>query len=273
MSEPRIVVERVEGTVVFRLANARRRNAMTEAMWASLPELCHYVARDPGALCVVVAGEGGHFCAGADIGEFDRVFASPAAADGYNRVVQLGLSALQRLERPVLAAIEGVCVGGGVSLAMQADVVFAAAGATFAATPARLGLVYGEADTRGLIRRVGANFAKDMLFSGRTLSAADALVARLIDRVVEVGGAFAAAAAYARSLSNLSQDSIRAQKRLIDLANTGAATAEDFLTASNAAVDGRDFKEGLAAFRARRPPAFPSADVAQNARPPESASS
>ena len=63
---------------------------MTEAMWASLPDLCHEASHDSSVLCVILTGEGGHFCAGADIGEFDRVFADAASAAAYNRTVQRG---------------------------------------------------------------------------------------------------------------------------------------------------------------------------------------
>jgi enoyl-CoA hydratase/carnithine racemase len=240
------------------IANPDRRNAMTAEMWRALPGLCARIEADRAVLAVILRGEGDHFCAGADIAEFERVFADEATTRAYNAMVQNGLRALQALDKPVIAAIDGHCVGGGVSLLAQCDLVFASQEALFAVTPAKLGLVYGEADTRRLVARIGPARAKDLLFSGRRISAEDALRIGLVDRLIEGESVVEAALAYAAGLTELSQSSIRSQKKLIDAAASGLTSPELFARATDEAAASADFGEGRAAFLARRKPDFPT---------------
>lgn len=253
------ILFRQEGPVAhLQIRNPGRRNAIRQEMWARLPDLCRSIAADPSALVVILSGAEGHFCAGADISEFAEVFATPESTSAYNRLVQAALLALQRLDRPVIAAIEGVCFGGGVSLAMQCDLVFAAEDARFGITPAKLGLVYGEADTTRLVARLGPARAKDLLFSGRSLAAPEALSIGLVDRVVPAAALHAACDAFAQLLSEQSQSSIRTQKSLIDGLLAGTIGSADFLAASDKAAASADFAEGRRAFLLREKPDFPS---------------
>ena len=248
-----------DGTIArLIIDNPARRNALTSAMFASLLEHVEAIAGDPSLLSVVVSGAGGHFSAGADISELATLFATPDSVREYNALIQRALVAVRALDRPVIAAIDGVCFGGGVSLALQCDLIFASAGARFGITPTRMGLVYGHADTTKLVQRVGAANAKDLLFSGRTIDAAEALSMGLIDRQLLADQLGTAVTDYAAGLSGLSQSSIRAEKRLINAVSDGNANAAAFAEETGLAAASADFAEGQRAFLARGAPSFPS---------------
>ena len=200
----------------LRLARPERRNAMTLAMWRALPELCAEVGRREDARVVVVEGAGGHFCAGADISEFDAVFRDAEAAREYLGAIEVGLEALIALDRPTIAALEGSSIGGGLALALCCDLRFCAENAHLAIPPAKLGLLYGPVETRRLVELVGPARAKDLLFSGRRVETEEALNIGLIDRRVPAGESAAAVESWAREIAGLSQTSIRGAKRAVE---------------------------------------------------------
>ena len=184
-------------------------------MWRALPAICAAIAAREEALVVLVEGQGGHFSAGADISEFGEVYRDAAAARDYGDAVQDGLRALIELDRPSIAVLQGNAVGGGLGLALACDLRFCAADAYLAITPAKLGLVYGHAETRRLVELVGPSRAKDLLFTGRRIETDEALAIGLIDRRIETG-LHDTALGYARGLADLSQASIRGAKRTVD---------------------------------------------------------
>ncbi len=241
----------------IRLNRPGRRNAMSRAMWGALPEICAKIEAASDALVVIVEGAGGHFCVGADISEFGEVYRDAAATHDYVDAIQTALNALAMLDRPVIARIEGNCVGGGLALAMACDLRFCANDAFLAITPAKLGLLYGFAETKRLVELVGPSRAKDLLFTGRRILPAEALAIGLADRVVPPGDLEASVKTYAGELSALSQHSIRGAK-------TAIAAISDGLDRENAsfralvehAALGEDFSEGRKAFGEKRPAKF-----------------
>jgi enoyl-CoA hydratase/carnithine racemase len=238
----------------LRLARPERRNAMTLAMWRALPELCAEVERREDARVVVVEGAGGHFCAGADISEFDAVFRDAAAAREYLGAIEVGLEALIALDRPTIAALEGSSIGGGLALALCCDLRFCAENAHLAIPPAKLGLLYGPVETRRLVELVGPARAKDLLFSGRRVETEEALAIGLIDRRVPAGELAAAVESWAREIAALSQTSIRGAKRAVEgIVRGDEAELRDLV---EAAALGEDFREGRAAFAGKRKPRF-----------------
>src|SRR5580658_7702471 len=136
-----------------------RRNAISRAMWRALPAIRAAIEAREDMLVALVEGEGAHFSAGADISEFDEVYRDAAATRDYGDAVQDGLKALMDLDRPTIAVIRGVAVGGGLGLALACDLRFCDADAHLAITPAKLGLVYGHAETRRLVELVGPSRA------------------------------------------------------------------------------------------------------------------
>ena len=238
------------------LNRPERRNAISRAMWRALPAIRTAIEARADVLVALVEGEGGHFSAGADIAEFDEVYRDAAAARDYGDAVQDGFRALIDLDRPTIAVLRGNTVGGGLGLALACDLRFCAADAYLAATPARLGLIYGHAETRRLVELVGPSRAKDLLFTGRRIETEEALAIGLIDRRVETA-LLDTVLGYARGLAELSQASIRGGKRAVD-AISGGMTVETpaYRALAELAALGLDFAEGRAAFAEKRPPRF-----------------
>jgi len=232
-----------------------KRNAITLSMWRALPDACAAFAASE-AKVLVVTGRGGCFAAGADIGEFEAVYATPQSAADYNAAIAAGIGAIAGLEKPVLAAIEGACVGGGLAVALACDLRIAAPDARLAITPAKLGLTYSLEDTKRLVDAVGASAARDILFTGRLLGAEEALRLRLVDAVE--ADAPAAAATKAAEIAAASQVTVRAIKATIRAILAGAVEDDAATRAAFvASVSGADFVEGRAAFLEKRKAVFP----------------
>lgn len=241
----------------IRLHRPDRRNAMSRAMWRALPDLCARIAAESEALVVIVEGSSGHFCAGADIGEFETVYRDREATRDYSDTIQDGLKALVALDRPTIAALRGNAIGGGLALALCCDLRFCADDAFLAITPARLGILYGFVETQRLVQTIGPARAKDMLFSGRRVACVEALTIGLIDRLVEPQKLETTVLAYANELARLSQYSIRGAKMAI-VAIAGGLGEESpaFRALIEQAAAGEDFVEGRSAFLAKRAPQF-----------------
>mgnify|MGYP006266210375 CR=1 FL=1 len=236
-----------------------RRNALSDAMWAAIPGLvARAVAETETRVILLHGGAAGAFAAGADISEFESIYADEASARRAANNVSQALEALETCPKPVIAAIEGACVGGGVSLAIACDLRVAAEGARFGVTPARLGLVYPLADTRRLVETVGGAAARDILLTGRIFPAEEAFRLRLVDRLVERGGAVSAARSLGRDIGALSQFAVRGMKQSILKVEAGqrdedGASRAEFVDGAL----GEDFREGYRAFLEKRPPRFP----------------
>ncbi len=236
-----------------------RRNALSDAMWAAIPDLITKAEADQSARVVILhGGTAGSFAAGADISEFETIYADEASARKAAASVSDALEALENCAKPVIAAIEGACVGGGVSLALACDLRVAARGARFGVTPARLGLVYPLADTRRLVETVGRSAARDILFTGRLFPAEEAFRLGLVDRLVGQGDALAAARSLAHDISALSQYAVRGMKQVILRVESGQRAESDASIAGFVeGALGDDFREGYRAFMEKRPPRFP----------------
>lgn len=255
--EARIRLERAGPIGFLVLDHVARRNAMSQSMWETLPSLCQTIEQDPDCLAVVIKGAGGHFSAGADISEFDHLFVTADSVSRYGSMVQRSLDALRVLDRPVIAQIEGQCFGGAVSLLTQCDLVFAAEDSVFGITPSKLGLIYGQADTVGLVARVGLAMARDLLFSARTFEAAEARRIGLVDQLHHRTVLAKEVENYIANLCLRSQFSIRRQKRLLHELRPVPGDPALFVRAFQDAALGEDCLEGRTAFRQKREPRFP----------------
>jgi enoyl-CoA hydratase/carnithine racemase len=244
--------------VTLELNQPEKHNAVSSAMWQALPEAVAAIEADDAIRVVLVRGAGGRaFSAGADISEFAHIYSDPGRTETYNAAVRAAQAALRHLDRPVIAVIDGVCVGGGCGIALACDLRFASSAARFAITPARLGLAYSYADTAQLVEKVGPARAKDILFSGRMLPAEEALAIGLIDRMIAPDELNGVVRAYAQDLALLSQTSIRAAKSIVNmLVDDGAATPDKAARIADASFSGPDFHEGFQAFVEKRKPNF-----------------
>ncbi len=207
---------------------------------------------------LVVTGAGGAFASGADIAEFETVYATRESAAAYSALVSAGVEALAVFGKPTLAAIRGACVGGGLALALACDLRLAAEDARLGITPAKLGLMYSLADTKRLVDAVGAAAAKDILFTGRLLDAAEGLRLGLLQSVHAIEALGAAVAEKAAAIAASSQWSVRQTKTVVRDILAGAVDDDaGHRAAFLDAVEGEDFREGRDAFLAKRAPRFP----------------
>ena len=234
------------------LSQPARRNAISQAMWAAIPDVFAEAAR---ARVVLLTGEGAHFAAGADISEFEATYGSRDGAEAATDRLAAAMNAVAGCPVPVLAAIRGACVGGGCGLALACDLRFAAPDARFGITPAKLGLAYGLEDTKRLVDAVGASAAKDILFSGRIVEAVEAHRMGLADRLAD--DPLSAARDYAGTLARNAPGTLRAVKDFVRCIQGGQAT-DDAATRAVVlgAVASDDFREGYDAFLAKRRPDF-----------------
>ncbi|KUJ37082.1 enoyl-CoA hydratase-related protein [Streptomyces sp. NPDC093228] len=242
--EPQLLHRVSDGVATVVIHHPAKRNAMTAGMWEALPPLLDAMAADPAVRVLVLTGEGGTFCAGADI---STLRGSPQQAQ---TLAVLAEESLAAFPKPTLAAIRGHCVGGGSQLAAACDLRFAEEGALFGVTPAKLGIVYPASSTRRLVSLVGPGTAKYLLFSGELIDAARALRTGLLDEVQAEGELGKRVAEFARVLASRSQLTQAAAK---EFAN--GRTDRDAHWADQARGSG-DTAEGVAAFLERRVPRF-----------------
>ncbi|RPF37841.1 enoyl-CoA hydratase/isomerase family protein [Streptomyces sp. TLI_185] len=242
--EPQLLHSVTDSVATVVIHHPAKRNAMTAAMWAALPPLLDALAADPGVRALVLTGEGGTFCAGADISTLQG---SPEEAQS---LAVRAEEALAAFPKPTLAAIRGHCVGGGSQLAAACDLRFAMEGALFGVTPAKLGIVYPASSTRRLVSLVGPAAAKYLLFSGELIDAERALRTGLVDEVLPQGELAKRVAEFTRILVSRSQLTQAAAK---EFAN--GRTDRDAYWTEQARGSG-DTVEGVAAFLERRQPRF-----------------
>ncbi|MFC8195173.1 enoyl-CoA hydratase/isomerase family protein [Streptomyces sp. NPDC060006] len=242
--EPQLLHSVDDGVATVVIHHPAKRNAMTADMWRALPPLLDTLAADRTVRVLVLTGEGGTFCAGADI-------SSLRSSAGRAQGLAVGAEeALAAFPKPTLAAVRGYCVGGGCQLAAACDLRFADEQASFGITPAKLGIVYAASSTRRLVSLVGPATAKYLLFSGELIDAGRALRTGLVDEVLPGGELDKRVAEFARILVSRSQLTQAAAKEFAD-----GRTDRDAYWARQAR-DGGDTAEGVAAFLERRSPDF-----------------
>lgn len=262
---PALLLSTEDGVATVTIGNPSRRNAMTLEMWHQLPRLLAALAADPAVRVLVLTGAGDTFCAGADITEF----AGPGGPRAPQDAAVAAEEALAAFPRPTLAAVRGFCVGGGCQLAVACDLRFAARGARFGVTPARLGLAYPPSSTRRLAALTSPSTAKHLLFSAELVDEERALRTGLVDEVLAPGELDARVREFTAALVRRSLLTQVAAKEY--LAAPESATARDSAAPDSAgfgsdrlraaywaaqADASGETKEGAAAFLERREPAF-----------------
>lgn len=232
-------------------------NALTVPLKTGLLEAFRTVARDDTVRAVVLTGSGRAFCAGQDLKERLAPDATPLAVEvreRYNPIV----SAMRRLDQPIIGAINGVAAGAGASLAFACDLRVAAEGASFSLAFGRIGLVPDSGATWFLPRLVGPAKAAELALLGEPLSAADAERFGLVSRVVPAEELAGVARGFAIRLAGSAPRALALTKRALDRAwETDLETAlEDEAYRQGIAGATADHAEGLAAFVEKRPPRF-----------------
>lgn len=243
---------------IVTLDSPGKLNAIAVAMWRELRRAFESFAADAAVRCVVVRGARGNFAAGADIEEFREVRHDETSGRRFHlELLAPALEAIRAAPQPVIAAIEGVCVGGGLEIALACDVRIAADGARFGAPVGRLGFPFALPELRPLLELVGPGVAADLLLTGRLYDAHEALAKGLIQRVVTADGLAAAVEATVGGVlagSPLAARLNKSQIRLL-LARGMQYTQHD-LDSSFGFFGSNDYREGVSAFLDKRPPRF-----------------
>lgn len=242
--------------------NERRRNALNLAMWRAIPEAIADASADPNIRVVVLAGAGPlAFSAGADISEFATVRSTPDDVAAYEHAVEAALEAVASCPKPTIAAIRGICFGGGFELALACDLRIAEAGARFRMPGTRLGLGYAYSAVEMFVARLGPAATAEILFTGEAFDAAAALRLAVVQQVHAADAFEAARGALLETIaSNAPLTLVAAKRALIELSRPHGErnkAAVDALVA--ACFASPDYAEGRAAFAEKRPPLFKAA--------------
>ncbi|GAB3445988.1 enoyl-CoA hydratase-related protein [Actinophytocola sediminis] len=233
-----------------------KRNAMNFEMWSALPGLLEKVEADASVRVLVIRGTD-HFSAGADISEFTTLRREPEDARRYSAVVHAGERSIADLSKPVIAAVTGVCVGGGCEIALACDLRIAADDARFGITPAKLGIVYNLTSTKRLVDAVGPAWASQLLLSAELVDAATALRIGLVNELHPSEEVVTRATALATTIANRAQVSVRGSKAIIARITDGHHEEDDAVLAMyEASVTSDDYAEGVRAFLDKRSPQF-----------------
>ena len=238
--------------------NPERRNAISLEMWQGLGDALQAFQHDDSVRVVVLHGAGGKaFASGADISEFDQHRANAEQRRQYGEIAERGRTWLSQLDKPLIAMIQGYCIGGGLAVSLSADVRFASAGSTFGIPAARLGLGYEYAGVAALARLIGPSNARDLLFSARFLRADEALRMGLVNFVVEEDALEASVRRYAETLARNAPLTVRAAKAAVNRFERFSRTeATEVAALVDACFNSEDYAEGRRAFAEKRVPQF-----------------
>jgi enoyl-CoA hydratase/carnithine racemase len=236
-----------------------KRNAMSVAMWHGLTEILDRFEADAGIRAIVMTGAGTKaFVSGADISQFEQQRADGNAQLEYDRLTSAGRAKLAEFPKPVIARIRGFCLGGGLGIAMQADLRIAAIDSEFGIPAARLGIAYGFDMVRKLVSLVGPAHARTLLLTGSRIGSQEAQRIGLVNQVVADEDLNETVFNLARTIADNAPLAVRGMKRAVNEAVK--SESERDVDAVNRAVlacfDSEDYREGRRAFMEKRKPVW-----------------
>ena len=234
-----------------------KRNAMSVGMWYGLEEILNDFAEDAAVRVIVMAGAGDKaFVSGADISQFESQRASGNAQLEYDRLTSAGRARLAAFPKPVIASIRGFCLGGGLGIAMQADIRLAATGSAYGIPAAKLGIAYGYDMVSRLVSLVGQAHARVLLFGGERIDAAEAERIGLINKCVPEDALDAEVNKLASSIANNAPMSVLTMKRGVNEVMKPDGDRAMIDAAVAACFDTEDYREGRVAFMEKRKPVW-----------------
>jgi enoyl-CoA hydratase len=248
-----------DGIATLTFNRPERMNALNNALKHEMGEALDRVQRDDSIRVLILTGAGDKaFCAGADIKERSGTDPTPAAFISAQRQTQALFGRIAALEKPAIAALNGVALGGGLEIALCCDIRIAAAGAKLGLPEVNLGVIPAGGGTQRLPRLIGAARAKYMIMTGRTLTAAEALALGLVDEVVAAESLSQRAYDLAAGLAAKPPLALRFAKQVIDqgLQTDLGSGLEYELYAASILFSSEDRKEGMRAFVEKRNPVF-----------------
>src|SRR5690242_3809048 len=206
-----------DGVLTITLNRPERRNAIDAELAAALRDAFEAAADDPAVRAVILTGEGKAFSAGGDLSRFEREWDPRAFRHDSHRLTQL-ITLVERLEKPTVAAINGVLTGAGTQLALACDVRLIATGARFVYREGRLGIIPSHGGVTRLVKLIGLARARDVLLGGEEVSAQEALRLGMVTEVVPAEGLLDAARRRLALMLERSPQAYAAAKRLLWLA-------------------------------------------------------
>ncbi|UJW73587.1 enoyl-CoA hydratase-related protein [Rhizobium sp. SL42] len=247
-----------DGTGFLLIDNPIRKNAISGAMWQAIPDALRWLHGKADARVIVMQGGGRQdFSAGADISEFAVVRKDSKTAQIYEAANSRAFSAVREAPVPVIAAIRGICYGGGFGLAAAADLRLASSDTSFAVPAARLGLAYPADAIQDFVRGLGSQLARKALFTGASFGALDLKQCGFLQEVTEADTLDDRVLALAQTIAANAPLSVRASKlalRAVEQADEDLLREAEIIGAQT--FESADYAEGRSAFVERRRPRF-----------------
>lgn len=253
------MVAEIDGAIGWMTFNKpARRNAVSLDMWEAMPVILDRFEQDPAVRVIVLKGAGEQaFVSGADISQFEKVRSSRDSNAHYDAISGEASRRLSGCGKPTIAMINGFCIGGGLAIAIGCDIRIAGESARFGIPAARLGLGYGASGVKKLMEIVGPSSTKEIFFTARHFSAAEAKEMGLVNRVVADGILEDYTRSYCATIGDNAPMTMHALKRTVSELSRGENAD---LAASEALVkacfDSQDYIEGRRAFMEKRRPVF-----------------
>jgi enoyl-CoA hydratase len=252
-----IVVERAGAVATVVLNQPARLNTLSQASWSELGARMRELSADAELRCVILRGAGVKaFAAGADIAEFSTVRADAAQGRAYGELIHAAMQSIGDCIHPTIAMIHGVCVGGGLELALMCDLRICGTSSRFGIPINRLGLTMGYGELIGLLEVVGRAVTLEMLLEGRVFDAREALAKGLVHRVVADEQVEREAHASAERIAGGAPLVARWHKRFVRRLGARPQLSQAEWDEGFACFDSEDYREGLDAFLSKRSPHF-----------------
>lgn len=245
------------GSIVFN--NPEKRNAVSLEMWATVGHVLSRFAADDEVRVVVLSGAGGKaFVSGADISKFDSERATKEGVAKYAATQDRMYEIIRDYEKPLIAKIQGYCIGGGAGLAVACDLRICSEGSKFGIPAAKLSVGYGYNAVKRLVDLVGPAFAREIFLTGRQFSASEAYEMGFVNRIVPEAELDAYVDKYAQDIADNAPLTIRAARYSIQQVLTDESRRDiaGCLQRIEACIESQDYVEGRRAFMEKRKPVF-----------------
>lgn len=253
------MIARTEGAVGWMIFNnPARRNAVSADMWAAIPGILEHFDQDPAVRVIALAGAGDKsFVSGADISQFEQQRSSPETVAAYDAVSEQASLAIKYATKPTVAVIRGWCIGGGLGIAVGCDLRFATDDSRFGVPAGRLGLGYALPGVKTLNDLVGPAYTKEIFYTARHFSAAEALQMGLINRALPAAAFDAFIEAQFATIAANAPLTLHTLKRgVAELARGPEADTAAIAELVRGCFASEDYKEGRRAFMEKRKPVF-----------------
>ena len=258
LSTEKIIAKKVGKIGWMVINNPEKRNAISLSMREAMTQVFNEYDSDPEVRVLIIRGAGGKaFISGADISEFKDIRSNYDAEEKYAKATEIMTSAMNSFKKPILAMIEGYCVGGGVATAIACDMRIASHDTKYGIPAAKLGLAYNFENLRQLVELVGPSNAKRILFTGDMLEADDAHRIGLVDEVCGTDELEAKVLSIADKISDNAPLTVLASKETVKhVLRPEIRDHQKLKDMAKVCFDSEDYKEGREAFMEKRKPDF-----------------